>query len=276
MDIKESEKTIELFELKARLEDEKAITSFLRNLVIDYSKLERDMARLIKQKNFMIGVAAHDLRNPLVSIRGFSDLLGDKSIGELNETQKEFVSLISNTANDLLKLLEQLLDLSAISSGSVGLRYERHNFSKLVKERVRLQAINASKKDLKIEVNDMGKGFVIFFDKRKIIQVLDNLLSNALKYSYPRGTIEISIYSKDRNLFFELIDCGPGIPDGEEKNLFGEFKRLNVKPTGGEKSTGLGLAISKKIIDAHGGCIYGKNNDLKGGAVFGFSIPMED
>lgn len=266
---------IDFFELHAKLEDEKIEAGLLKNLVIEYSRQERKLFELVEQKNYILGMAAHDIRNPLASIKGFADLLQDSSVGELNVMQKEFVAIISQASADLLMLLNELLDFASVSQGSIILDPQENLLSDIVPERIRLIGPLAEKKDIEIVFNDLSSNKKVLFDKKKIIQVIDNLLSNALKYSYKKTVVVAEIFydSKEKCVCFEVFDSGPGIPEGEEKKLFGEFKTLNVSPTDGEKSTGLGLAISKKIVEAHNGRIYGRNNDRNSGAVFGFSIP---
>ncbi|MCB9480909.1 MAG: HAMP domain-containing histidine kinase [Desulfobacteraceae bacterium] len=268
---------IDYFELKAKLEDEKIEGGLLKNLVIEYSKQERKLAELVKQKNYILGMAAHDIRNPLASIKGFADLLKDNSVGELNTTQKEFISIISNAASDLLVLLNDLLDFASVSQGSIELDLKENSLSELLLERIRLIGPLAEKKDIKIVFTGIFDERTIFFDRKKIVQVIDNLLSNAVKYSFIGTKVSVEIYHKinEESVCLDIYDSGPGIPEGEEKKLFGEFKKLNVSPTGGETSTGLGLAISKKIVEAHKGKIYGKNSDKTSGAVFGFCLPYE-
>lgn len=271
----EDDNIIDYFELKAKLEDEKIEAGLLKKLVTEYSKQERKLFELVNQKNYILGMAAHDIRNPLASIKGFADLLQDNSIGELNLEQKEFISIISQASEDLLILLNDLLDFSSVSAGIIELDLKEDNLSKVVFERIRLIKPAADKKNIEIIFNNPDLNEKIFFDRKKIIQVVDNLLSNSIKYSYKKTKVLVKLFydQKEKSICFEIYDSGPGIPKGEEKRLFGEFKKLNVSPTDGEKSTGLGLAISKKIVEAHNGIIYGKNNLDKTGAVFGFCLP---
>ncbi|MGM0417642.1 MAG: sensor histidine kinase [Thermodesulfobacteriota bacterium] len=265
----------DFFEITAKLEDEKINSNLLKKLVKDYAYLERRLTETVDQKNYVLGVAAHDIRNPLVSIRGFADLLKDGGTGELSEIQQEFISLISSTSDELLVLLNDLLDFSSVSGGKVGLNKEKTDFVSLVEKKVELMNYTAAKKDMVIKIENKPEKIPHFFDKGKIAQVIDNLLSNAVKYSFIGSEIKVLIFLKNSSIRLEVEDNGPGIPKGEEKDLFGEFKKLNVASTGGEKSTGLGLAISKRIVEAHEGKIFGRNNNEHKGAVFGFEIPLE-
>ncbi|MDY0163327.1 HAMP domain-containing sensor histidine kinase [Desulfobotulus sp.] len=265
---------MDLLEARARLVDERIIGEFLRSLVVDYSRVERRLADLIQEKNRLMGMAAHDIRNPLASIRGFADLLLDGAMGDLSEGQRDFVSLISKTSHELLHLLNDLLDLSAVSEGLVQLKREKACFVRLAKTRIQLVQPLADQKHIRME-EISGEGKVFFpFDSGKISQVMDNLLGNAIKYSYPGGHIHVSMGLEAGFAFFEVQDAGPGIPPGEEDRLFAPFSTLSVKSTAGEKSTGLGLFISKRIVNAHGGEVFARNGS-KGGAEFGFRIPTE-
>jgi signal transduction histidine kinase len=265
----------DFFEITAKLEDEKINSNLLKKLVKDYAYQERKLKETLSQKNYILGVAAHDIRNPLVSIRGFADLLKDGDTGELNEIQQEFISLISSTSDELLELLNNLLDFTAVSGGKVGLTKEKTDFVSLVEKKVELMSYTAAKKDMSIKLENKPGNRLHFFDRGKIAQVVENLLSNAVKYSFIGSEIKVFIFFENSSLSLEVEDNGPGIPKGEEKELFGEFKKLNVASTGGEKSTGLGFAISKRIIEAHEGKIFGRNKQDEKGAVFGFQIPSE-
>ena len=215
---------------------------------------QRRLEELDAQKSRFLGMAAHDLRNPLTSLIGFSQVLLDNPDLEA-ERRKEFLTIIQRTGEEMLGTLNDLLDITMIESGKLSLDRQPTDFAALVRYRVYLYAITAQKKQLEI-ISSLPPKLELSCDPERIGQVLDNFLSNAIKYSPPRSTITVSL-SRHATGRAELAvqDQGPGIPAEKQARVFGAFERLGIKPTGGERSTGLGLAISKKIIEAHGGQI---------------------
>lgn len=262
-----------LLELSAQEQDQAVNRLFLRDLILKYASSERSLIELNDVKNRFLGMAAHDLRNPLASIRGFSDLLLGEAVGPLNEDQREFLALIREVSQDMLALLNDLLDVSVIESGKFSLRCENAFLHALCAERIHLSEVLASKKEIRYEraleeIPDFP------FDVSRIGQVVDNLLSNANKFS-PRGsTVRISLVLEEENAVFSVRDQGPGVPPREQQSLFGEYQKGSARPTGGEKSTGLGLAIAKRIVEAHGGFIWVKSDGP--GATFGFHLPIHE
>mgnify|MGYP006283331951 CR=1 FL=1 len=200
-----------------------------------------------------IGLAAHELRNPMISIRGFSELLL-KEKGGLNEEQGEFVSIVRNTSDSMLALLNDLLDLSQIESGKLTLKKCTGCLRKRIEARIRLHRLQADQKRITIHT-EFRKVPDMDFDEQRINQAVDNLLTNAIKFSPPGTNIYIGLNKENGYARFSVRDEGPGIPSEEHALLFNEFQRLSIKPTAGESCTGLGLAITKKIIEAHGGII---------------------
>jgi signal transduction histidine kinase len=216
------------------------------------------LALLNEQKNKFLGIAAHDLRNPLASIRGFSELiLGDTS-RPLSRHQREFVGFIRSLSNEMLQLVNDLLDVSAIESGKVDLNLKCGSLCKTIRDWVRINRIVARKKNITIE-DDLTNLPDCLFDPNRISQVVDNLLSNAIKFSYPGSKIFVSLRRRDsrngRAAVISVRDEGPGISAEDQAKLFGEFQKLSARPTAGEKSIGLGLSIVKKIVEAHNGTI---------------------
>ncbi len=223
-------------------------------------------------KNKLIGMAAHDLRNPLASIRGLAEFLSDGTVGQLTTDQLDLVNTILETSNSMLTLLNELLDVATIEAGELKLNKEQHNLAELVEKSVYLNNINASKKGTKIVFTAPEEPPLARIDYSKMKQVLDNLLSNAVKYSPPGSTVSVRISGFHPCYNISVADEGPGIPENERHKLFKDFGTLSVKPTGGEKSTGLGLAICRKIVEAHRGAITATNLP-KSGCEFSIMLP---
>lgn len=226
-------------------------------------------------KNKFLGMCAHDLRNPLASIRGLAEFLREPMIGPLNAEQADIVNSIHGASHSMLDLVNELLDIATIESGELRLSLAPTSLRELAEKAIRFSAIEASRKGTRIELDSDSAAPVLPIDAARIRQVVDNLLSNAVKYSPPGSLVRVRIGEAAApvpSATLSVHDQGPGIPEAERDRLFQDFGRLSVKPTGGEKSTGLGLAICRKIIEAHRGNIEAVNQ-ADGGCVFKFSLP---
>jgi len=235
------------------------------------AKINEELKELSELKNKFLGMAAHDLRNPLGAIRGMSQLIIELELGEQKE--KEFISTISKVCDEMLNLLNDLLDVSAIESGEFDLDWELGDIGELLKERVELVSLTADLKGITITTT-LESVEQCEFDHTRIGQVIDNLLTNAVKFSPPDTTIETEVHSDGRSVFVVVRDNGQGIPPNEIDRVFTAFEKLSSKPTGGEKSTGLGLAIVKRILDSHNGQINVESTPGVG-STFTFSLPLE-
>jgi signal transduction histidine kinase len=218
-----------------------------------------NLDKLVKERTGEIrkflGMAAHDMRNPLSAIRGLSDMMIDEETSEFSEDQMEMMKAIYNASNDMLYLVNDLLDISVIDSGELTLEMKPGDLIQLIKDTIRLDQITADRKGIKIESQFDPIPETLVFDHRKLKQVVDNLISNAIKFSPPDSTINVRILGANGDLGILVKDQGPGIPEDERDNVFKTFGKTSVRPTGGESSTGLGMAICNRIIIAHGGTI---------------------
>lgn len=235
--------------------------------------LLEQLAQANAAKNKFLGMAAHDLRNPLASIRGLAEFLEDPSIGPLNAEQLDLVRTIHSASQSMLRLVNELLDVSVIESGELKLAPTSTDIVQLVEKSIRLARIDAAKKLTTIVLTPCaGCPAPLQIDPDKITQVVDNLLSNAVKYSPPGAMVEVSVAELPGACRVGVRDQGPGIPDQERDRLFQDYGRLSNKPTGGEQSTGLGLAICRKIVEAHRGEISA-NNLPDCGCEFSITLP---
>lgn len=229
--------------------------------------LLQQKARLVELndiKNRFLGMAAHDLRNPLTTICGFSDMLLNVELSDDERTM--FTTTIHNVANQMLHLINDLLDVTAIESGQFALNPKDNDLAGLTEERLLLVASLAAKKGIGI-VRQLEATPALSFDRDRLAQVIDNLLGNAIKFTFPDSPITVCTGEEHGLVFFKVMDRGPGIPEHEKDRLFGAFQKLSTKPTAKERGTGLGLAIVKKIIDAHRGAITVENRP-GGGSIF--------
>ncbi|MDA0691757.1 MAG: hybrid sensor histidine kinase/response regulator [Nitrospinae bacterium] len=232
------------------------------------------LAELNDLKNTFLGMASHDLRNPIAAIQGFSNLLLDHGKILPEETKKEFLQSIHKVSQDMLTLLEDLLNISIIESGKLNLHFQRSSLKQLVEERVRMYQVVADRKNITFHL-DIGAVAEFDFDPNRISQVIDNLLTNAIKFSPSGKNIYISLEAKDNRAKFSVRDQGPGITAEDQDKLFKHFQKLKAKPTGNETSHGLGLAIAKRMVEAHKGQIT-VDSHSESGSTFSFEIPMEN
>ena len=236
-------------------------------------QLVEQLSKANAAKNRFLGMAAHDLRNPLASIRGLAEFLLDGTVGPLTTDQLELVSTIQGASQSMLELVNDLLDVATIEAGELKLRIERQNLVPLIAKSVSLSNNEAMKKRTRVAFGAASEALLVDMDPAKMRQVIDNLISNAVKYSPPGATVSVEIHRSPDHVGFSVKDQGPGIPESEHDKLFKDFSQLSTKPTAGEKSTGLGLAICHKIVSAHQGTISAQNLPA-GGCEFRVTLPV--
>lgn len=270
---------VEIDELKklniTMLELNREVNNLQRQLIKEKKQLaeiNKKLSLLNEEKNRILGIAAHDLRNPIGTIRGYAQLLSQRFHKISIDDISKFLSVIINSSNFSLNLLNDLLDISKIESGSVQLNYTKINYIDFVKAIIDQNQILATQKGINISLKQDANDLMVTIDTQKIEQVLNNLLSNSIKFSKPNTNIVMRISVTDKFFKSEVIDQGQGISEEDRKGIFNPFQTSKVKPTAGEKSTGLGLAITKKIITEHGGEIYVKSKPGEG-SNFYFTLP---
>jgi signal transduction histidine kinase len=240
----------------------------------ELTKKNFQLSKLNEQKNQFLGMAAHDLRNPLSVIGMYSDFLIDEASDVLGEEHMEFLQVIRSSSEFMLKLINDLLDVSKIESGKLFLEIEPHNILDVIKHNVELNRVIANSKKINIDFTySENIPPVILFDRAKIDQVLNNLISNALKFSNPDKNVGVMLERLDDEILVSVKDEGQGIPEDEVHKLFQPFSKTSVQSTEGEKSTGLGLSISKRIVEAHGGKI-GVESKYGAGSTFFFTLKI--
>jgi signal transduction histidine kinase len=232
------------------------------------------LEKLNEEKNNFIGIAAHDLRNPLTTIYNAADLITEEFQGQSGSETKEFLEMIKQSSKFMRDLLEELLDVSVIDSGKLSLHLEPVNVLDLIRGNVALNRVIAGRKHITVEFHPEENLPILQLDRKEIEQVLNNLISNAIKYSYPQSKVEIHTKCENNNLIISVSDEGQGIPSTEMDRLFKPFSRTSVKTTSGESSTGLGLVIVRKIVEAHHGRVWAESQ-LKKGSTFYISLPLQ-
>ena len=239
------------------------IRTHLQNQILSEQRkmLVEQLKKANAAKNRFLGMAAHDLRNPLASIRGISEFLREGAVGALTRDQLDLIDTIHGASQSMLDMVNELLDVATIEAGELKLNLEVHNLGDLIRKSVSMISRDALKKNTHVTFEPPPQPVNLTIDPAKMRQVVDNLLSNAVKYSPPGSNIcaLVKHNAADSTCSFSVRDQGPGIPDDERDKLFKDFSRLSSKPTGGEKSTGLGLAICRKIVEAHHGIVVAEN-----------------
>lgn len=223
-----------------------------------------------KIKTDFIANVSHELRTPLNAIIGFSDLLQNKRIGELNEKQTGYVKDIQASSINLLGMINEILDISKLENSSTQLVKQTFDISMVINEVTTLLYPLFEKKNIKLIKNI--EEFEINADYQKIKQVLFNLLSNALKFT--KNKIKIIVQKIDSKVVIKVIDNGIGIEKKNQKKIFNKFTQINDYSTKNESSTGLGLTISKEFIKLHNGKIE-VESELNKGATFIITLPID-
>lgn len=244
------------------------------NLSRELQKKNVQLTRLNGLKNQFMGMAAHDLRNPLAIILAYSEFLFEDTKNVLSDKSASLILKIKNSSKFMLNLLNDLLDVSKIESGNLGLRLELTDIQPLVQDYIDLNQVVASKKKIELRYHRNDNLPQVNIDPPRIEQVFNNLLSNAVKYSFCDTVVNIDIVQRDTHLVVAVRDQGQGIPPEELQRIFQPFQTVAVQGTAGEKSTGLGLMIAQKIVTAHGGEIWVESTLGKGTSFF-FSLPSD-
>ena len=253
-----------------------AITSIKNSqgVITHFLAIEEDFSerkRLERSKDEFISIAAHELRSPLVVIKMIATNFRDGIMGALNEDQKDAITRLCNRTDQYEKLLNRLLDLSRLESGRAKLQKEKINFSDLISEGVKNSQVLAQKKGIYISQQIAEQLPETFADKVMMVEILTNLLDNALRFA--KSKILIEAKQQDHSIQVTVIDDGPGIEKEDLSLLFQKFKQIYLSQEKGYKGTGLGLALCKEIMRTHEGKIW-VESEVGKGSRFCFSVPI--
>lgn len=263
----QEEPGIEYYEELSRLNNE------MVNMQREMAKKNRELDELNRLKNHFLGIAAHDLRNPIGIVINYSEFLMGNTIPVTEEEQQELLARINRTGHFMLGMVNDLLDIANIESGKLELNLTRENLQEVIQTTITLNELFARAKSMHILFHPPDTPVMLDIDRPKTEQVLTNLISNAIKYSDPGQAITVSVTQSVKLATIHVYDQGQGIRPEEIPLLFQPFQKASSRSTGGEKSTGLGLSIVKKIVEAHGG-VAGVNSIFGKGSEFFFSLPV--
>lgn len=246
----------------------------LRMVQEEIERSNEQLKRLNEQKNMLLGMAAHDLRNPLYLIEGYSDFLLKENPPTLSDDQRTVIAAIHGSSTFMVGMINDLLDVHKIETGKMELKLEVGDFAQVLRTVIERQGYAVQAKGVEISLA-LPEGIPHFlFDPARIEQVMGNLIDNAIKFSFAGARIEVMVQYDDTEVRFSVRDYGPGIPEKELGRLFKPFSTTSVKPTGNEKSTGLGLAIAESIVTRHHGRIWVESEQGKG-SQFSFALPVQ-
>ncbi|MGH7853310.1 MAG: ATP-binding protein [Candidatus Binatia bacterium] len=217
---------------------------------------------------------AHDLRSPLNQVLGVSELMTDSAFGPVTEGQKKWLGKVSETARQLVNLVNDFLDVSKLEAGRIDLTIEEVDLEKLLDASLGNFHFLAGERNVALRRNITDSAQSIQGDRRRLEQILNNLLSNALKFTPPDGVIEVGAAATDAEAEVWVQDTGVGIASDEIGELFDKYKQTTSGKTSEHKGTGLGLVICKMIVEAHGGKIWAESGQGKG-AKFTFTLPSK-
>jgi len=234
----------------------------------ELAKMQLKEANEIKSKR--IHIAAHDLKNPLQAIIGFEFLLKEDNC--LSEDIRDGMGAIFKSSRKMLNIVSELLTTESSDIHSMRLNKSISNFAGIVDEVILANKIRANQKEQKI-LTELDRSIYVDVDPIWMIKAIDNILSNAIKYSENGKSIWIDLIKNSCNLILTIRDEGQGISESDKDKLFKKFSRINSIPTDGESSTGLGLYIAKDIIEKHLGEISVESH-LKKGAKFTIKLPL--
>ncbi|PLW95540.1 MAG: hypothetical protein C0593_13930 [Marinilabiliales bacterium] len=245
----------------------------LKRLHKELKRNNIQLKKLDEEKNHLLGIAAHDLRSPLGNIAGYIDLL-EYSLPENSvDGQEEIFSTLKLMTNHLLTMISDVLDYSKITAGKLSISKEEFDLIPFLDQAIKLNNILGAKKKILVHKEYDSRTILLNADKNKLKQVMDNLLSNAFKYSEMHTNVFVMVKQEGAKVIITVKDQGKGIPKDEVGKLFKPFTTTSVKSTAGEISTGLGLVSVKKVIETHGGEIW-VESEVGQGSSFSFSLPL--
>jgi len=248
-------------------------TSELREKTIEVEQANIHLREIDRLKSIFLSSMSHELRTPLNSIIGFTGIILQGMSGKVNKKQRKQLTMVKNSSNHLLSLINDILDISKIEAGKVELSLEEFSLDDVVREVVENFSTAASEKGLEL-LTEMPQEIMLFSDRRRMSQVLMNLVSNAIKFT-DRGSIKIADkIPEDNNLEIRVIDTGGGIKQEDMDKLFKPFQQIDVSLNNKHEGTGLGLYLTKILVTLMGGDISVKS-EYGRGSEFTLTIPLK-
>ncbi|OQW92836.1 MAG: hypothetical protein BWK79_13940, partial [Beggiatoa sp. IS2] len=267
--------SIENARLYANLEEKvkertQAIETKNRELV----QLNTELVKLNQDKNEFLGIAAHDLKNPLLAIQGSAELIRIAFDDFSKEEIIEFAGMIETSSQRMFELIKNLLDVNAIESGKMNISLGQVDLLPVLQSLVEGYLQRSLEKNITLNLLFLEEMYLAYVDENTVRQIFDNLISNAIKYSPFNQSINIRLYQDKQSVYCAIQDQGPGLDGKDQEKLFGKFARLTPQPTGNEHSTGLGLFIVKKLVEEMSGRVWCES-ELNKGSRFVVEFPIQ-
>jgi len=237
--------------------------------------LTHALREMNNEKNEFMGIAAHDLRNPLSAIKGYTEMIIEDAQALKHPELEENGRRVLETAARMAEMVGNLLDANRIERGEMRLELRTVVLATIVGAVLETQRSRAAAKQQVLHWQNDAGSVPVLADTVVLTQVIENLLSNAVKYSPHGKNIFVRLKTEGKSVNIEVQDEGPGLSADDQKKLFGKFARLSAKPTGGEHSTGLGLSIVKKMMEAMSGKVWCESEPGKG-ATFIAALPIRE
>jgi two-component system, NtrC family, sensor histidine kinase GlrK len=234
--------------------------------------LRRRLAALEHQKANFLRHVSHELKTPLTALREGAELLADGTAGPLAPQQREIVAIVRRAAGELARLIEALLDYQRAAASLASLELDRADLADIARRAVAPHALAAEARGVTIDLE--AASAVIVADAEKLRVAVDNLVSNALKFSPRGGRVAVTVRPEGENAILEVTDEGPGVLPEDRERVFEWFFRGEEDRGGAVRGSGLGLAIARELVSAHGGRIE-IVDEARPGAHFRVSLPVD-
>jgi two-component system, NtrC family, sensor kinase len=246
-------------------------TRELAGALAELDQKSRELETASHHKSAFLANMSHELRTPLNAISGFSQVLRKRLYGEINDKQADYLDEILASSRDLLSLIDDVLDLSKVEAGQIGLEVAPFSLPSTLDRGVVVVRERAAKGGLRISLSSDPGIETVTGDERRVRQVFVNLLSNAVKFTPAGGAIDVRASRVNGEVRVSVTDTGPGIAPGDQARIFEEFQQAAAGREQRE-GTGLGLALSKRLVELHGGRIW-VDSELGKGSTFVFTLP---
>ncbi len=262
------------------LEEQKQLLEQQNNAVaqknVELQKKNEQLKSLHHEKNGMLAVVAHDLKNPLTAILLSAESIAVRTQNNGDERIYNAAKRIEDSAERTVSIITKILDINALETGAMSMIYEQYNISEHLRALLHDYTDRAKRKNISLQTTLPDEDMLFACDKVGILQIADNLISNAIKYTEEHHSVFVSCLTEFREgkhyLVLTIQDEGPGISDADQAQMFQKFRRLSAQPTAGESTTGLGLSIVKSFLDAMDGTIH-CHSELGKGTRFVVEIP---
>jgi signal transduction histidine kinase len=257
---------------RMRLIEEREAKNIALRFSEEISSKNQALIKVNLEKNEFLGIAAHDLKNPLSAIAGLAEVMLLAEQPNPDEI-REYATIIKESSERMFLLITNLLDVNAIESGNLKLSQQHFDVIAVLAQLVNNYQTRAKAKSIHLSLSTGTQSCLIYSDKNIFLQIMDNLISNAIKYSPYEKIVVVEVLLLENVIRCSVRDEGQGISAQDQEKLFGKFTRLTAKPTGGEHSTGLGLFIVKKLVDALQAQVFCQS-ELGLGTTFTVELPL--